>query len=58
MEYLASQFSVHNISIRPTKPTSRQFGYRIMQEYMFTTSDDAKKESVNRLKKIYEMRDM
>lgn len=34
-----------------------KFGYRIIQEYMFTTSDDVKRESVNRLQKIYEIRD-
>jgi hypothetical protein len=35
-----------------------KFGYRIMQDYMFTASDDVKRESVNRLQKIYEMKDM
>ncbi len=35
-----------------------KFGYRIMQEYMFTTAEDVKAESVNRLQKIYEMRDL
>ncbi len=33
-----------------------KFGYRIMQEYMFTTSDDVKEESTERLQTLYEMR--
>jgi hypothetical protein len=35
-----------------------KFGYRMVQEYLFTSSDEVKKGSVDRLQKIYEMRDM
>lgn len=33
-----------------------QFGYRMMQEYMFSESTDEKNRGVNALQKIYEMR--
>lgn len=35
-----------------------KFGYRIVQTYMFTASDKVKAESIERLQKIYEMRDI
>lgn len=35
-----------------------KFGYRIVQKYLFVTSDDAKKDCINRLQRIYEMKDM
>lgn len=35
-----------------------KFGYRIVQTHMFTDSDDDRTESINRLQKIYELRDI
>lgn len=34
------------------------FGYRIVQNYMFTESAEIKEEQIKRLQKIYEMKDM
>jgi len=34
------------------------FGYRLVQNHMFTESPEVKEEQVIRLQKIYEMRDM
>lgn len=34
------------------------FGYRVVQNYMFTESPEVKEEQIKRLQKIYEMRDM
>lgn len=35
-----------------------KFGYRIVQEYMFSDSFDVKQETVDRLQKVYEMREL
>ncbi len=35
-----------------------KFGYRVMQEYMFSDLPEVKQESVDRLQKIYEIRDI
>jgi len=35
-----------------------KFGYRLVQEHLFTTSDEARKETVSRLQTLYDMQDM
>lgn len=47
---------IENLYIR--KMIIIKFGYRILQEYMFSQSSDIKSQQINALQKIYEMKDV